>query len=578
MPTERIFQAILLALSLWGYVQLLSCKIKPEFAIGVVFSAIGSIMFFAGIADIMPLAANAIIACGIVCLAICLIKRISIKNIITPGTVFFALLCLFFVYILHGQIFIEQDNFTHWAVVSRVLIREDRFPLPTDSNIWFPSYPLGSSSFIYFICSALKGDSEWLQMLAQAMLMCGTTCSLFAFAKDLKGYILSAATVLFSLCCNIEFTELLVDTLLPAVAVGAVAFCIYYKDELSDKLFYTIPYLIFLMSIKNSGVFFVAVVICYCLVFTQKTPRSIAKLAVCIAAPVFTLLLWQNRVKLLFENGLTTKHSMTFENFSQVFGDKTAEDVNTIVSAFGSEMFSLSNRFIFIILLLSVLLVANHLVLKTPDRYLNHICILSIITYIGYQLGNLGMYLFTMPTVEAVGLACYDRYHKSVLLFIAAIVCAGVLRSNLFNAKRSGNTASWITGALAVAGLYMFLNPMFFMYSQQPILQENDRVKLMGLMERYDIPPKAGYVIILDDDYGKQMSFRHMARFTLDSEDVKARYLADLKEEEHLLNEYEYLIVFHQSDAVMEYVSEKFGKDIPQVINLFKTPALNLQT
>jgi len=100
----------------------------------------------------------------------------------------------------------------------------------------------------------------------------------------------------------------------------------------------------------------------------------------------------------------------------------------------------------------------------------------------------------------------------------------------------------------------------------------------MGLMERYDIPPKAGYVIILDDDYGKQMSFRHMARFTLDSEDVKARYLADLKEEEHLLNEYEYLIVFHQSDAVMEYVSEKFGKDIPQVINLFKTPALNLQT
>ncbi|MBQ7284144.1 MAG: hypothetical protein IJW74_04765, partial [Oscillospiraceae bacterium] len=182
MPSEKIISILLLYLSLWGYVQLLSSKIKAEFAISVTFSFIGSAVFLAGMADILPLSVDIIIGGGILCLVVALFKRISIKKLITPGTVFFAVMLCVFAYLLYGAYFVEQDNFTHWAFVSKLLIVNDRFPIADDPNVWFPAYPLGSTSFIYFFCEALGADSEWFQMLAQAMLMTGMGCSIFVFA------------------------------------------------------------------------------------------------------------------------------------------------------------------------------------------------------------------------------------------------------------------------------------------------------------------------------------------------------------------------------------------------------------
>lgn len=50
-------------------------------------------------------------------------------------------------------------------------------------------------------------------------------------------------------------------TLLPLIALGGVSVCIYYKNELYKMDFMLIPFTIFLISIKNSGIFFVTIMI-----------------------------------------------------------------------------------------------------------------------------------------------------------------------------------------------------------------------------------------------------------------------------------------------------------------------------
>ena len=65
MSVSLIFTAGATLISLLGYLLWLSQKIKPELALGVIFAWIGSVMFFAGILNILPLAAYSITSAGI---------------------------------------------------------------------------------------------------------------------------------------------------------------------------------------------------------------------------------------------------------------------------------------------------------------------------------------------------------------------------------------------------------------------------------------------------------------------------------------------------------------------------------
>lgn len=48
-----IVRLLLLAISVCGYLRYLATRVRPEFAVGVLFSSIGSVMFFAGIFHIL---------------------------------------------------------------------------------------------------------------------------------------------------------------------------------------------------------------------------------------------------------------------------------------------------------------------------------------------------------------------------------------------------------------------------------------------------------------------------------------------------------------------------------------------
>ena len=559
---ETIIRLIILALSMLGYLWLLTKWLKPEFGIGVLLASVGSITFVGGILTILPETVYAVIVGGLVCLAFCIVRRADIKKVFSPGIFAFFVLCAVILYFVYGSIFLEQDNFTHWAYICRIILRNDRFPLYFDPHIFFPAYPLGSASFIYFFCEALNAESEWMQMFAQNMLSAGMLVSLFAFAKNHLHRIAAFVCSIFMFCCYVGFRELLVDNLLGIVGFGGIAFCIYYKDQLKEKIWFTIPYMVMLMSIKNSGLLFAAYMIVFCFLFIDKSRISLLKFAVCSASPFAALLLWKLHVRIRFAYAATSKYNMTIENFKYIFGDKTPEDIATILKGFSREVFTPGNQILCAAIFIVVVVLLNKFVFKENNKLFSLLAVFIAAAYIVYQIGMLAMYIFTMPTNEAVIISCYERYHRTILVYLGGVLCIAIMQFKLPD-KISGALPNAVVCAVCVLAALGTTDPYFSNLKKQSVPKDHPRAVLNSITEEYNLSENEGYLIILDDDYFPSEPVEYIGYYFL-GDPVKTKKLQYVKEHPELTDLCPNIIVFNQTETVTEYLESVYGNNLPR--------------
>lgn len=190
-----------LCFCLYGYIRWLCGKIRPEFTPAVLFAGIGAAMFFAGILNIMRLAAAGILAGGAVLAVRGMFgkrrSRNGFKKLLCPALIFYAGVLALLAVLIYGAKFTEYDDFSHWATVLKVMLRNNRFPNFEESDIiYFPSYPPGTAAFIWFFEKAAGISSEWSQMFFQAALTVAMTLPLFAYAKSALGSVVSGAVSL----------------------------------------------------------------------------------------------------------------------------------------------------------------------------------------------------------------------------------------------------------------------------------------------------------------------------------------------------------------------------------------------
>lgn len=531
-----------------------------ELSVGVVFCAIGSVMFFAGILNVLPEATVFVWLTGLCLAAASLYRKEKLLPLISAGTAFFGLSCVFFYFLLNDSIFLHDDNFSHWAIATRVLLRENRFPNYSDVNIMFQSYPLGFSSFIYYFTACVGIRTEWMQMYAQAILMTGIVTSLFAFARTVPQKLLTAAGCVMMLASNTNFTELLVDTLLPVVAVGAIAFCLYYRDSLWEKIWWLMPYTAFLVSVKNSGIFFAVVIVVYLL--TKVRSLSNLKLwiwsAVC---PLGTLLLWQKHVKLVFDDGMMSFHSMSADYFSKMLGTKTMGDVADIFRAFCDKFFSFSNELLFVVPLLVLILV---MLWKSGRKgYGRELAVLTLVSYASYVVMLFAMYLFTMPVHEARSVMGFVRYHDTVIIFLSGILVIGAVQAMEW-LPEGGRLHQTVLALLCSAVLFGVLTPDGKFYQKQVPLDNIRgvyRQEFDYLIEEYNLQQNRKYILIIDSECTFKTFLKYLARYTLDPAKITVEYVEDVIKKESLLNGYEYLIAFTTAESVQDYMASHFGVD-----------------
>lgn len=556
-----------LIFSFYGYLRLLAKRIRPEFGIAVIFSAAGSLMFLAGILNLMPEMAFVLYVSGIVLGIRSVRAREPLRETVTAGTVFFGLMGMFLFVLLYHDKFLHYDNFSHWALVVKVMLAENRFPNFLDRNIMFQSYPPGSAAFIYYIVKAAGIGPEWLQMYAQAIFMAGMAACLFAVAGKRGMGILAAAVLSVMLMAgNTPLYDLLVDTQLPLAALAGLAFCAYYRgaqaddgDGLDGKEWYIAAFTTFLVTIKNSGVLFVCIILLYLLLRHQGRAREAMKgLAAPLFCPLAALVLWKKHVSLVFEEGLSAKHSMSIRNFRAVFGEKGAEDLNLIARSVWDRVFTLSNPALYVLLFLVLLLVLQNSMKKT-DRREKGLSAAAFAAYLLYQLGILGMYLFSMPLGEAAVLAGYNRYNRTILIFIAGI--AGILAMEAMKGREGPGQKGYRTSilVLCISGSWLTLKPNLAYYKKQVV--NETRLAYDALIRDYHIPSGESYLVVTTGNTG-YLNF--MSKYLLLPERLSLRdcsRVEDMKRVEEEWRNFDYLILCGASGEFAVWVRQTFGEE-----------------
>ena len=160
----------------------------------------------------------------------------------------------------------HYDNFSHWAVVVKYMLVTDRIPDAASAIIDFKSYPLGSSSFLYYVWR-IVGNGEGVMLVAQAMLLFASFYAVFGAIRDQKRFLLAA---LLGLGCSamayfnisIRINNLLVDFLLPALALAVIGVLLVERKKFFTACLAVLPVLGLLTIVKNTGIFFALLGIC----------------------------------------------------------------------------------------------------------------------------------------------------------------------------------------------------------------------------------------------------------------------------------------------------------------------------
>lgn len=441
-----ILRLIAFALSTAGYVAFVRAywRISPRASYIFVLSALACLMYFAGLLNMLLIGAYVLFFGGVALFIVVLARRKMAlaynRSSLSAMNIGFALGLAFLIASLIDTKFVHYDNFSHWAVVVKSMLIENQIPTAASAIIDFKSYPLGSSAFLYYFCRVV-GSSEGVMLIGQGLLLTACFYAVFGVIRDQKRFLLSAllglgcaALAFFNI--SIRVNNLLVDFLLPALALAALGSLSAEQASFRSRCLSVVPVLGLLVITKNTGIFFAALVYAFLLYRAIRLrnelekPRPYGWLALAaIAASLLPLVLWNFHTALAFP-GDTSKFSYDLGALTALKIDKTPEQIRLITSLFLKIAVSLSLRATQGILLFNALALAAYLTarlaLKKRWKLLKVLLALDIALVL-YYAGILGMYIVSMPLEEALRLAGFDRYASSmVLLFIGALAMCAV--------------------------------------------------------------------------------------------------------------------------------------------------------
>lgn len=486
-------RVLLLAVCLYGWLQAFCRRTAAEFAPLLLAAALSCTLLAAGLLNLLPHAAWALTAAGVWLAVQSARKKQSPAALCCPGLLFFAAAALYFIFLLQSGKVNHWDDYSHWGAVVRTMLSTDRLPNFSDVSVTFSSYPVGHSLLLYFFGCITGIRAEGLWLIAQALLLLCAVVPLFAFARGSR-----PAQALTALCCllllagNTRFDNLLVDTLLPLTAVGAFAYCLYYRGELRARLPGIALLAVYVMNIKNSGLLFALLLALYVLLHAGGPRRARLRAAgTLVLAQAAAYLLWHRHVQLVFAQGDLNGHAMTVQNYLATLGGKSAADVRGILLAVAGRLFTPVNP-AWVLLALALLLAALRRRLHAEGPGAGW----AVGAYAAYMAGLAAMYVLSMSRAEAAQLAAFERYHLSILQFVGGVLplqLLGVLRARAAAPRPALRTAG--AGLILLAALGWALLPRTACPGQ-PFLIEG--APYLVHYDRREVAAAAGWRTALD--------------------------------------------------------------------------------
>ena len=408
------------------------------------------------------------------------------------------------------------DDFSHWGQAARHLLNTDRFPNGGDTYIYFQSYPLGATCFIYYVVRPLI-HIEGLYLFAQGMLCVLLFLPVFALVRGSRRiYYPLIAAVFFALFSHYFFkTMLLVDLLLSFFAIGIAASIAVSRDDLRRALIAALPGIAAVALVKNSGLCFSAASALMLVPIAKRCGarrgRAWLVAAGALALPAAAYLLWILHIRLRFPAALASKHAVSLTAYAEHLRSKGLDTVRAIAATQLRALFHLEGTLIVgVPLLLAMTLVLFLGARGLPEkarRELRKTYLHDILIYVVWYGLIFLMYLFSMPEGEALDLTSFTRYNSTGLIYLLALVAIPVLE--LIQTRRvlpprllralSGCAVAGLA-AVAIATVWPGEVPVFDSLLERDASYTPIREKLIAAREDFGLENRGRYLAYYHSD------------------------------------------------------------------------------
>ena len=471
------------------------------------------------------------------------------RAFLSPEYVFLGVMLVTVLLAVRGSSFFHYDDFSHWGVVTRIMLENDRFPNAVDPMISFMEYPLGSATYIYYFCRLTAG-TESFQMLAQAFMILAALLPIFSRVRKNRGlafcFMLIFANLIMT--CLIPVQSLLVDTLLPLFGMAALLLLNTggTREERDRAAICAMPMLASVMLIKNSGFFFLLIGMAMVFWPRIRNRQLSRKILFAYLIPFAAMYLWKMHCLMVFGDPEMSKHAMTMANYISQFRQKEIGDMQQIcldVLRYMLTMPALPAIGAGIAVLYGLIRLTGS---DRRKQFVKSTGIL-IVVYGLHIVGMCGMYIFSMPPQEAETLAGIDRYTGSAV--IAQLYFLAVWMMNILSdlEGRTVRTVCWCTAFLGEILIWGGLTDFSVIHGGQSSPLRNE---IEAVAADYGIPTGQTYYLYGDDPEHNGYLY-NVSGYVLWSSDVTVDPEVTAEDLESI-EDVQYLILLKPAEAVLD--------------------------
>lgn len=576
----EMIKGVMFLASMWGWLFIVYRKGKiPILFVPVVTSVGISLFLYAGaLTGMLNPSSWLVVGAGLLGFGF-FIKNVAEKNVSFPAPTLFSVCfgsgILIFTVLTLGFRFEHYDNFSHWAMTVKSMLITDQLPDAGNQLVTFKNYPPGCAVFIYYVCKFL-GNAQGVILLAQNSILFSCFLAVFGIIKEKQRFLLYSflgmgCSLLSYLNLTIRINNLLVDFLLPLLAMAAIAFVYQSRDSLWKTSLCTTLILGFTCIVKNTGIVFAGFVLAY-YIWNIGKKKGIAAwikavtvcMTVCLSLIPYAV--WNLYVRCRF-SGIEQKFQLAFGKQESLAVSK--EQYGQITEEFVKAAFSISNRAIlafFLCNIAAVLAVLFVRIFLKKQWELGRVLVVVDLMTIVYHIGILGLYLFSMPEEEAVRLAGFDRYACSIMVLAAGLLFmqATIDMKHSFAVRIEGNGTyrAFSSPAAKLRYQYMVLATMMigvnFLYSEINgllYIQSNYSQSLAGRMETLagdrwqEEEDQRKYLVAASDREGQVSNGEvfYVSRYFLNAPNVEVTERLDAGNMDEIKKEYDVLIILDES-------------------------------
>lgn len=586
---------ILLSCSFLGYMLFIKqiFKLRNEFIPLFVFSGVACSVYFCGLMGLLLHGSIVILTAGFMLFIILVIKQYKTRRTFKISPSFFSLgwtvgcIC-FFTLLLRSRL-THYDNFSHWAIIVKQMLSTNAFPTASSTLIDFKNYPLGISSFIYYICRFV-GRWEQIMIFAQGVLIFSCFYTIFGIITERKRFLLYAflglgCTTLSLFNITIRINNLLVDFLLPILTLAIFAIAYIYRAEPKRALITALPPTALLTITKSTGIIFAAIGLIFLLhtIFVHRNKISIRKIA--LISLITLLLVMLAYFSWSWHMNTSFLHVENKFDLQQMPTAKTSEQIAEITGLFLRTSTDLSTRpalgiLVFNLLALGVI-IADKVLFKKGWMFWKVLIALDIVLLL-YYAGILGLYIYSMPWDEALWLAGFERYASSiVILFAGGLVLTATIKlensfyykigdvpdEKAFRSIRTKNQYQKAVLACIAVSITLLLseyNGMLYTMREYSTSLPNKIEQITGDRWYLDgVEDSKRYLFYASDENAQVTNFymQYIGRYYLYAPHVDGICLFYEDNMDNLLSSYDYLIMVQSDNDARTLLNKHYGID-----------------